>query len=78
MEKGGTSNEKIHMVFYFWFNFSLVIPPLAYSAVGIIYAERNLTGEYVPILNGFNHSFMLIGTVIFSIGLIKLIKISKA
>ena len=56
----------------------LVSTPLSYSAVGFIYADKNLTGEYVPILNGFIHSFMLIGTLIFSIGLIKLIKITKA
>lgn len=52
----------------------LVSTPLSYSAVGVIYADRNLTGEYVPILNGFIHSLMLIGTLIFSIGLIKLIR----
>lgn len=56
----------------------LVSTPLSYSAVGFIYADKNLTGEYVPILNGFIHSFMLIGTLIFSVGLIKLIKITKA
>ena len=56
----------------------LISTPLSYSAVGFIYADKNLTGEYVPILNGFIHSFMLIGTLIFSIGLIKLIKITKA
>lgn len=56
----------------------LISTPLSYSAVGFMYADKNLTGEYVPILNGFIHSFMLIGTLIFSIGLIKLIKITKA
>lgn len=56
----------------------LISTPLSYSAVGFIYADKNLTGEYVPILNGFIHSFMLIGTLIFSVGLIKLIKITKA
>lgn len=67
-------------IWYFIYGLILVLvsTPLAYSAVGIIYAERNLTGEYVPILNGSIHSFMLIGTLIFSVGLIKLIKISKA
>lgn len=52
----------------------LVSTPLSYSLVGIIYADRNLTGEYVPILNGFIYSFMLIGALIFSVGLIKLVK----
>lgn len=48
--------------------------PLAYSAIRIVYANRNLTGEYVPILNGFIHSFMLIGILIFSVGLVNLLK----
>ena len=52
----------------------LVSTPLSYSAVGVIYADRNLTGEYIPILNGFIDSLMLSGTLIFSIGLIKLIR----
>ncbi|MFS0876045.1 glycosyl transferase [Solibacillus isronensis] len=56
----------------------LISTPLSDSAVGFMYADKNLTGEYVPILNGFIHSFMLIGTLIFSIGLIKFIKITKA
>ena len=56
----------------------LISTPLSYSAVGFIYVDKNLTGEYVPILNGFIHSFMLIGKLIFSIGSIKLIKITKA
>lgn len=55
----------------------LVSTPLSYRAISIIYANKNLTGEYVPILNGFIHSFMLIGTLIFSIGLIKIFKTSK-
>lgn len=51
----------------------LISTPLAYKAVNIIYFNRNLTGEYIPILNGFIHSFMLIGTLIFSIGLINIV-----
>lgn len=66
------------MVFYLGLFLILVSTPLSYSAVGFIYADENLTGEYVPILNGFIHSFMLIGTLIFSVGSIKLIKITKA
>lgn len=66
-------------IWYFILGVLIVVvsTPLSYSAVGVIYADRNLTGEYVPILNGFIHSFMLIGTLIFSIGLIKLFRTSK-
>lgn len=52
----------------------LISTPLGYKAVSIVYFNRNLTGEYVPILNGFIHSFMLIGTLIFSMGLVNLLK----
>ncbi|MBL4934181.1 hypothetical protein JK636_00250 [Clostridium sp. YIM B02515] len=52
----------------------LISTPLGYKAVSIVYFNRNLTGEYVPILNGFIHSFMLIGTLIFSLGLVNLLK----
>jgi hypothetical protein len=48
----------------------LISTPLGYKAVSIVYFNRNLTGEYVPILNGFIHSFMLIGILIFFMGVI--------
>jgi len=52
----------------------LVSTPLAYKSVHLIYSNSNLTGEYVPILNGFIHSYMLIGILIFSVGLINTIR----
>ncbi|WP_411683015.1 hypothetical protein [Clostridium thailandense] len=48
----------------------LISTPLGYKAVNIVYFNRNLTGEYVPILNGFIHSFMLIGILVFIMGFI--------
>jgi hypothetical protein len=48
----------------------LISTPLAYKSVNVVYYNRNLTGEYVPILNGLIHSFMLIGTLIFIFGLV--------
>lgn len=46
--------------------------PLGYTTLNIIYANKNLTGEFEPLLNGFIYSYMLIGVLIFSIGLINL------
>ena len=46
--------------------------PLGYTTLNIIYANRNLTGEFEALLNGFIHSYMLIGVLAFSIGLINL------
>jgi len=43
--------------------------PLGYAMLGIIYANKNLVGEFNSLLNGFIHSFMLIGVLIFTIGL---------
>lgn len=53
---------------------SFLSTPLARISVMIWYANKNLAGEYEPILNGFIHSFMLIGALIFSIGLVHLLK----
>ncbi|WP_232700262.1 glycosyl transferase [Brevibacillus daliensis] len=55
----------------------VISTPLAYKSVDILYRNQNLTGEYIPILNGFIHSFMLIGLLIFSIGIFSLIKCKK-
>ncbi|WP_240456710.1 glycosyl transferase [Virgibacillus halodenitrificans] len=52
----------------------LLSVPLGEKMVDIVYLDQNLTGEYPSILNGFIHSFMLIGTLVFSIGLIELRK----
>lgn len=38
--------------------------PLAYITLNIIYANKNLTGEFEPLLNGFIHSYMLIGVLV--------------
>ena len=46
--------------------------PLGHATLNFIYANKNLTGEYIPLLNGFIHSYMLIGVLVFSTGLIKL------
>lgn len=43
--------------------------PLGYTMLDIIYANKNLAGEFNGLLNGFIHSFMLIGVLIFTIGL---------
>lgn len=43
--------------------------PLGYTMLSIIYANKNLVGEFNGLLNGFIHSFMLIGVLIFTIGL---------
>lgn len=46
--------------------------PLGYMTLNIIYSNKNLTEEFEPLLNGFIHSYMLIGILVFSIGLINL------
>ncbi len=55
----------------------LISTPLAYELVGIIYSNQNLTGEYIPILNGFIHSLMLVGTLIVIAGISLFIKDKK-
>lgn len=52
----------------------LISTPLGKLSVDIVYSNKNLTGEYVPILNGFIHSYMIIGTLIFSIGLLNILR----
>jgi hypothetical protein len=52
----------------------LLSTPLGYATISIVYNNRNLTGEFVPLLNGFIHSFMLIGILIFIMGLVNLLK----
>lgn len=46
--------------------------PLGYIMLNIVYANKNLSGEFNCLLNGFIHSFMLIGALIFSVGLIRM------
>ncbi len=50
----------------------LLSTPLAYESIRIIYRNRNLTGEFVPMLNGFIYSYMLVGILIFGLGLVDL------
>lgn len=38
--------------------------PLGYNFLKILYANTNLTGEYVPLLNGSIYSFRLAGLVV--------------
>lgn len=52
----------------------LLSTPLGRVSVNIFYASKNLTGEYDIILKSFIHSYMLLGVLIFSVGLIKLLK----
>ena len=78
------SNQKelLSLKHYIWY-FSLVAivvylsTPLAYISVNILYTNKNLTEEYIPILNGFIHSFMLIGALIFSVGLFNIFRDSN-
>jgi hypothetical protein len=60
---------------YFLIAFIIILlsTPLGYRAVNLVYYNKNLVGEYVPILNGFIHSFMLIGILVFIIGLIDIL-----
>ena len=44
--------------------------PLGYTMLNLIYFNKNLVGEFDILLNGFIHSFMLIGFLIFTIGLV--------
>lgn len=55
----------------------LISTPLAYQLVDIVYQNQNLTGEYVPILNGFIHSLMLVGALIFIIGIASFVRNQK-
>jgi hypothetical protein len=43
--------------------------PLGYKTINVIYYNKNLTGEYVPLLNGSIYSYMIIGILIFILGL---------
>lgn len=51
--------------------------PLGRIAVNTVYYNKNLASEYITILNGFIHSFMLIGILIFILGLVDTIINSK-
>lgn len=50
----------------------LLSTPLGCFVVNTIYASKNLASEYNVMLNGFIHSFMLIGILVFIIGLVSM------
>lgn len=47
--------------------------PIGYFMINTIYSNKNLSGEYTTLLNGFIHSIMLIGILVFSLGLINIL-----
>lgn len=55
----------------------LLSTPLGYKAINTVYRNRNLSGEYITILNGFIHSFMLIGVLLFIMGLVEVLSNKK-
>lgn len=55
----------------------LISTPLAYKLVNLLYLNKNIIIEYAPLLNGFIHSLMLVGILIFGLGLFSLIKDKK-
>ncbi|QOX64771.1 glycosyl transferase [Anoxybacterium hadale] len=46
----------------------LLSPVLGYESLGIVYANRNLIGEYPLLLGGFIISYQLVGILISIIG----------
>jgi hypothetical protein len=55
----------------------LLSTPLSYKVINTMYRNRNLSGEYITILNGFIHSFMLIGLLLFIMGLVEVLSNKK-
>jgi hypothetical protein len=55
----------------------LLSTPLGYKVINTMYRNRNLSGEYITILNGFIHSFMLIGILLFIMGLVEVLSNKK-
>lgn len=47
--------------------------PIGYFMLNALYSNKNLSSEYTPLLNGFIHSVMIIGILVFTIGLINII-----
>ncbi|WP_088044692.1 glycosyl transferase [Bacillus sp. EAC] len=50
--------------------FVLMSTPLGYITVNMFYYNNKQSSDYIHLLNGFIHSYMLIGALIFSIGLL--------
>ena len=64
---------------YFLLSFIIILlsTPLGYGVIDVVYGNRNLSGEYLTILNGFVYSFMLIGILVFIIGLVNMLSNKK-
>lgn len=64
---------------YFLLSFIIILlsTPLGYGVIDVVYGNRNLSAEYLTILNGFIYSFMLIGTLVFIIGLVNMLSNKK-
>lgn len=62
-------------IIYFLLSFITILlsTPLGYKAINTVYRNRNLSGEYITILNGFIYSFMLIGLLLFIMGLVEVL-----
>ncbi|QFT89124.1 hypothetical protein FIU87_10740 [Bacillus sp. THAF10] len=67
-------NKQAMLFFILGIIILVISSPLGYSLVKIVYRNQNLTGEFVPLLNGFIHSLMLIGILVFSIGVVTILK----
>jgi hypothetical protein len=65
------------LCFLFGIILILISTPLAYSSVNVVYHNKNLAEEYLSILNGFIHSYIIIGILIFSIGFINTVRNKK-
>lgn len=70
-------NKKAMIYFIFGIMIIFVSSPLGYNLLNFLFKNKNLAGEYVFLLNGFIHSFMLIGTLVFSLGFVILLKDKK-
>lgn len=46
--------------------------PIGYFMINTIYANRNLAAEYTTLLNGFIYSIIIIGVLVFSVGIINI------
>lgn len=60
---------------YFILGFILILfsAPLGRLSLNIIYCNTNLVSEYDPLLNGFIHSYLLIGIMLYVLGLVKIL-----
>lgn len=75
--KWGMDMKKSCICFIVSFLIILFSAPLGRCTLNILYHNKNLCEEYGYILNGFIHSFMIIGVLIFIVGVIKLFTCKK-